>query len=222
MPRAARPHASDAGTASAAGTSGAASAAGSSGAAFSSAAALSASPFASLCESAMTMTVMSSTTPSSSTIHRWCAVSTSLFTASSGVLHAAVIATASSDVTNSHSPSLAITTNLSLGSSSYLLTSGSVLTPTRCASMSPNARLIARPGIHAYLSHTLCGPTFVPCSSTSLSTRPPIDKIRFFSSSVSGLWSTDRSTVCITPPRSRASTARLSPTQAHHSVERCR
>ena len=46
--------------------------------------------------------------------------------------------------------------------------SGVLLTPTLCATASPSARLMARPGTHALATHTRAGPRDRPARSVML------------------------------------------------------
>jgi hypothetical protein len=63
---------------------------------------------------------------------------------------------------NSQTPSLAITTNLSFSVSVISVTSGSGITPTEWATLSPIDLDIAKPGMSSYLTHTHLGPNSSP------------------------------------------------------------
>mmetsp|Transcript_17291 Transcript_17291/g.30475 ORF Transcript_17291/g.30475 Transcript_17291/m.30475 type:complete len:211 (+) Transcript_17291:79-711(+) len=100
-------------------------------------------------------------------------------------------------VINSHNPSVAITINLSnSGSSSYECSSAFEMTPASLPTVSQRDRLMARPGMSAYESHTRAGPS-IPSSYFIANTRPPERIIRARSCSLSGLWSSDRSCAMI-------------------------
>jgi hypothetical protein len=63
------------------------------------------------------------------------------------------------------------------------------VTPTECATLSPNALVIASPGISSFFSHTLKGPIGFLLWSLNESTRPPLKIILFASSGWHGFWS---------------------------------
>ena len=67
--------------------------------------------------------------------------------------------------------------------------SGLAMTPTLAAMRSPNDLDIARPGTSWCESQTLGGPMSSPFKPLHASTRPLFSRIRFFSSSRSGFWS---------------------------------
>mmetsp|Transcript_73198 Transcript_73198/g.176925 ORF Transcript_73198/g.176925 Transcript_73198/m.176925 type:complete len:223 (-) Transcript_73198:348-1016(-) len=145
------------------------------------------------------MMVVSSTT-CSSFIHRAEASATSRSTAFFGSLAPVptIMSMTSWFSQNSHSPSEASTIILSASVSSTWCISGSEITPAVCATVSPSERAIASPGMSMWPSHTRGGPS-MPSSYSTANTRPPAARMRFFSSSRSGLWSSETSTAWILP-----------------------
>jgi hypothetical protein len=119
---------------------------------------------------------------------------------------------------NSHIPSLAMIMNLSSGVSLCSTISGSGITPTDAAHVSPMALDIANPGsFYTELrTHTLAGPISSFKLSLYAETFPPQASIRHFSSRLSGLWSKDSGTADQPPILFyRPITARESPTFPH-------
>ena len=68
----------------------------------------------------------------------------------------------------------------------YLRISGSAITPTDLAAISPNDLDIAKPGTSSFANQTLYTPTLFP-STKLYSTLPPYLKIRFSSKVLLGL-----------------------------------
>ena len=85
------------------------------------------------------------------------------------------------------------------------------LLPTEWATVSPNERDIANPGMSWSCNHTREGPEY-PSSYSMAKTRPPACSIRFFSSGRLGLWSWVRSSTWNWSLLSEAMTALESPT----------
>mmetsp|Transcript_8927 Transcript_8927/g.24749 ORF Transcript_8927/g.24749 Transcript_8927/m.24749 type:complete len:245 (+) Transcript_8927:239-973(+) len=144
-----------------------------------------------------------------------------------------MVATASSLLMTSQTPSLASTRKRSLaGSKSTRRTSGTAVmrppgaTPAQSyrsasfKSKSPKARETARPQRTMHWPPNFAGPGMKTRQTPSKSTIPPLASIRRCSSGLLGLWSSDRGTATswgppaamLLPPRQ--STARESPTQA--------
>lgn len=64
------------------------------------------------------------------------------------------------------------------------------MTPHWCATLSPNARVMARPGVDLPCNHILGGPMNSPVFGLLIgSTLPPLSNILIFSSVILGLWS---------------------------------
>mmetsp|Transcript_6304 Transcript_6304/g.19764 ORF Transcript_6304/g.19764 Transcript_6304/m.19764 type:complete len:216 (-) Transcript_6304:418-1065(-) len=130
----------------------------------------------------------------------------------------AQMATASSELMNSHTPSDAMMRKRSSRPSSCSITSGSAITPIDVTRWSPIDRAIASPGSVMFASsHTRAGP---PHSSSGGETKPFFFLMRAISAGVSGFWSSERSSAMTPPDGERlASTARESPAFATKSFE---
>lgn len=89
----------------------------------------------------------------------------------------------------SQMPSEATTINLSSGLVSNSITSAYPIVPAFIPALSPKERVMARPGIATYFIHTLNGPKSSPLSFFWLKILPPKLMMRYFSSTLSGLWS---------------------------------
>ena len=108
---------------------------------------------------------------------------------------------------------------LSTEVSAYVQTSGKAETPTVWATESPMLLLIARPGMFLSPNQTQWGPTGFPSLSEYGKTLPPDLRIRFFSISRSGLWSSERGFASHSPPSNFWRMIDLeSPAFAHISV----
>jgi len=137
------------------------------------------------------MHVMSSMT-SSSFFQRFVASFTRAFAAASGEFFSTKgntsHATSTFDI-NSQTPSDASRMNWSNSVSVYSIISGSGITPTDYATLSPIDLDMASPGTSSSWTQTLKGPIGSPFMSLKASTLPFCSIIRLYSSCSSGLWS---------------------------------
>ena len=118
----------------------------------------------------------------------------------------------SSFVRNSKTPSDARTINLSCSQRFNSRISGSAMTPTSAAHLSPNDLVIASPGMFSVACQTLRVPSGRPVESRKESTRPPFLIILSYSSYSLPLWSRLNGNPFKTPSYSLAKTALESPT----------